>query len=146
MFASEKLRVDTCTLSEGWEDVRFILRINFRAPSNEETLSKWVCLITLYFVRLIKKKTLAFPALWWNGLACQLSPIPQWSSIRGTKRKVVDSNFIWSTWSSFLWVCLCNSMSDIFYHDDNDVLKISPLSTLSPALSLYDFNRGFLLC
>lgn len=36
MFASEKLRVDTCTLIEGWEDVRFILRINFRAPSNEE--------------------------------------------------------------------------------------------------------------
>ena len=53
MFASEKLRVDTCTLIEGWEDVRFILRINFRVPSNEETLSKWVCLITLYFVRLI---------------------------------------------------------------------------------------------
>lgn len=60
MLASEKLRVDTCTLSEGWEDVRFILRINFRAPSNEETLSKWVCLITLYFVRLIKKKHLLF--------------------------------------------------------------------------------------
>lgn len=63
MFASEKLRVDTCTLIEGWEDVRFILRINFRVPSNEETLSKWMSHNTI-FRSTDLKKTLAFLALW----------------------------------------------------------------------------------